>query len=53
MQMQPAARQEASRIMLKTVCERLRWQVHRLPTDLVEEYSVVPIMAQRKKRPRK
>jgi hypothetical protein len=52
MQMQPAARQEASRMMFKAVCERLREQVHRLPKDLVEEYSVVPITAQRKKRPR-
>jgi hypothetical protein len=53
LQMQPAARQEAARIMFKGVCERLREQVHHLPKDLVDEYRVVPITAKRTRRPRK
>jgi hypothetical protein len=52
LQMQPAAREEAARAMFKEVSKRLREQVQQLPQDLVEKYSVVPITAKRRRRPR-
>ena len=52
LQMQPAAREEAAKAMFKEVCKRLREQVQQLPKNLVEKYSVVPITAKRRRRPR-
>ncbi len=52
LQMQPATRKEAAKVMLGEVSKRLREQVEELPQDFVEKYSVVPITAKRRGRAR-